>query len=84
MEIGVEMSLYPLADEYIPPIARFIERLNAHPDLKVVTNSMSTQVFGEYRRVFDTLALECRRVFEETGKAVFVMKILGPLSDPNA
>jgi uncharacterized protein YqgV (UPF0045/DUF77 family) len=81
MEIGVEISLYPLADEFIPPIADFIERLNTHAGVKVVTNSMSTQVFGEYRRVFDLLALECRRTFEQTGKAIFVMKVLGPLSD---
>ena len=84
MDIGVELSLYPLADEFIPPIARFIERLNKHAGLKVVTNSMSTQVFGEYRKVFDTLALECRRTFEEIGKAVFVMKVLGPLAEPLA
>ncbi len=81
MEIGVEISLYPLADEFIPPIADFIERLNTHAGVKVVTNSMSTQVFGEYGRVFDTLALECRHTFEQTGKAIFVMKVLGPLSD---
>ena len=81
MDIGVELSLYPLADDFIPPIAGFIERLNAHPGLKVVTNSMSTQVFGEYARVFEVLSKECRRTFEETGKAVFVMKVLGPLTD---
>jgi uncharacterized protein YqgV (UPF0045/DUF77 family) len=84
MQVGVELSLYPLAEDFIPPIARFIERLNTHAGLKVVTNSMSTQVFGEFQRVFDTLALECQRTFEEVGKAVFVMKVLGPLADPKA
>jgi uncharacterized protein YqgV (UPF0045/DUF77 family) len=84
MHIGVEMSLYPLTEEFIPPIAAFIARLNAHPGLKVVTNSMSTQVFGEYTRVFEVLAVECRRTFEETGKSIFVMKLLGPLDDPRA
>ena len=81
MEIGVEISLYPLADDYIPPIAGFIERLNRHAGLKVVTNSMSTQVFGEYVKVFAALTAECRRTFEEADKAVFVMKVLGPLAD---
>jgi uncharacterized protein YqgV (UPF0045/DUF77 family) len=81
MDIGVEISLYPLADEFIPPIAGFIERLNKHAGVKVVTNSMSTQVYGEYAQVFDMLALECRRTFEATGKAIFVMKVLGPLPD---
>ena len=82
MDIGVELSLYPLADDFIPPIADFIERLNAHAGLKVVTNSMSTQVFGEYTRVFEVLAVECRRTFEEAGKSVFAIKLLGPLNDP--
>ncbi len=81
MDIGVEISLYPLADEFIPPIAGFIERLHTHAGLKVVTNSMSTQVYGEYRQVFEVLALECRRTFEQAGKAIFVMKVLGPLAD---
>ena len=81
MEIGVEVSLYPLADDFIPPIAGFIERLNTHAGLRVVTNSMSTQVFGEYERVFEALAAECRSTFEQGGKAVFVMKVLGPLAD---
>jgi uncharacterized protein YqgV (UPF0045/DUF77 family) len=84
MDIGVEISLYPLADDYIAPIAGFIERLNAHPGLRVVTNSMSTQVFGEYQRVFDVLGGECRQTFEEAGKAIFVMKVLGPLADPQS
>ena len=82
MDIGVEISLYPLADEFIPPIADFIKRLNTHVGLRVVTNSMSTQVFGEYRKVFEVLATECRTTFEAAGKAVFVMKVLGPLADP--
>jgi uncharacterized protein YqgV (UPF0045/DUF77 family) len=82
MDIGVEISLYPLADEYIPRIAGFIERLNAHAGLRVVTNSMSTQVFGEYQRVFAVLGRECHQTFAEAGKAVFVMKVLGPLADP--
>lgn len=84
MDIGVEISLYPLAEDYIPPIAAFIERLNAHGGLKIVTNSMSTQVFGEYGRVFQVLQAECRKTFEDQGKAVFVMKLLGPLADPAA
>ena len=29
MDIGVEISLYPLRNDYIPPIRGFIDRLNA-------------------------------------------------------
>jgi uncharacterized protein YqgV (UPF0045/DUF77 family) len=81
MQIGVEISLYPLRAEFVPPIARFIERLEAEPRLKVVPNSMSTQVFGDFELVFEVLRRECRATFEREPKAVFVMKVLGPLGD---
>jgi uncharacterized protein YqgV (UPF0045/DUF77 family) len=80
MEIGVEISLYPLNADFIPPIQDFIDRLNLGKRLKVVTNSMSTQVFGEYDDVFGVLVREIRTTFENNAKAVFVMKVLGPLS----
>ena len=82
MEIGVEMSLYPLNADFIPPIQDFIDRLNAHGRFKVVTNSMSTQVFGEYDEVFNVLVREIRETFLHNAKAVFVMKVLGPLAPP--
>ncbi len=80
MDIGVEISLYPLHQEFIPPIQNFIDRLNADQRLRVVTNSMSTQVFGDYELVMQRLVRELRVTLEGNDKAVFVMKVLGPLS----
>ena len=77
MHVAVEMSLYPLTGTFIPPILDFIERLRKHPGLDVVTNSMSTQVSGEYDRVFDVLRAEIRASLSEAHRAVFVMKVLG-------
>jgi uncharacterized protein YqgV (UPF0045/DUF77 family) len=82
MDIGVEISLYPLTAEFIPPIEDFIRRLNADGGLKIVTNSMSTQVFGPYELVMGRLVRELRGTFETSAKAVFVMKVLGPLAAP--
>ncbi|HPF28379.1 MAG TPA: hypothetical protein P5528_07405 [Steroidobacteraceae bacterium] len=79
MEIGVEISLYPLDREFIPVITRFIDRLNQDCRLKVVTTSMSTQIFGPYDLVMALLTQELRPVFDRDGKSVFVLKILGPL-----
>lgn len=80
MDIAVELSLYPLNARYIPPIKDFIDRLNADRQLKVVTNSLSTQVFGSYEAVFGALTRELRTTFENNDKAVFVMKVIGPLA----
>jgi uncharacterized protein YqgV (UPF0045/DUF77 family) len=80
MDIAVELSLYPLNADYIPPIKDFIDRLNAHSQLKVVTNSLSTQVFGPYAGVFAALTRELKVTFANNDKSVFVMKVLGPMT----
>ena len=83
MDIGVEISLYPLREDFVPPIHDFLGRLNRVGGVRVVTNSMSTQVFGPYDVVMQLLAAELRTTFEALAgshdKAVFVMKVLGPL-----
>lgn len=76
MRAAVDISLYPLADEFIPAIEDFIERLNRHHGLEVRTNPMSTQIVGDYSVVMDALKLEMLTSFEHQGKAVFVLKIL--------
>lgn len=77
MRTTIEISLYPLDSNYIPPIKDFIERLNTYSELTVITNAMSTQVSGEHRRLFEVLAIETERSFVAVGRKVFVMKILG-------
>jgi uncharacterized protein YqgV (UPF0045/DUF77 family) len=82
MRIAVDISLYPLEVDYVPPILDFIERLNRHEGLHVVTNAMSTQVAGEHQQVFAALEAETRASFASGGRAVFVMKVLG--GEPSA
>ena len=77
MHVAVELSLYPLTDEFIPPILDLLERLRAWPGLAIVTNSMSTQVSGEFDAVFDALRAEMSRTLGASCRAVFVMKVLG-------
>jgi uncharacterized protein YqgV (UPF0045/DUF77 family) len=79
MEIAVEISLYPLERDFVPPIADFIERLGAHGGLRIVTNSMSTQVVGPCDAVMAALTNEMRSSFASGVRCVFVMKVLGAL-----
>ncbi|AIF98217.1 hypothetical protein [Alteromonas australica] len=76
MQVMVELSLYPLVNEYIPPIQAFIDRLNAYTELSVTTCSTSTQVTGEYNDVLPILGKEMQRTHEEVGQAIFVAKFL--------
>lgn len=79
MDIAVDISLYPLDRDFVPPIQDFIDRLQADTRLKVVTNSLSTQVSGPYDAVMAALVRELRPSLERDVKSVFVMKLLGPL-----
>ncbi|MGA2365508.1 MAG: YkoF family thiamine/hydroxymethylpyrimidine-binding protein [Steroidobacteraceae bacterium] len=84
MDVGVEISLYPLHQQYIGPIKDFIERINAEGDLRIITNSMSTQIFGDFDKVMQRLVREVRTSLanqeRNQDKAVFVLKILGPMT----
>ena len=82
MRVAVDISLYPLADDFIPPIKDVIERLNANSSVEVATNKMSTQIRGDYDDVMAALNQEIKKTFDQCPKAVFAIKILNnPLGD---
>ncbi len=77
MRISVDISLYPLTQDYVKPILAFIDQLESNPALIVKRNSLSTQIFGEYRDVMDTIDSEMEAVFEQLPHSVFAMKFIG-------
>ena len=77
MNVTVEISMYPLTSDYLRGIVDFIEALNSHPELEVLTNPTSTQVFGDYATVMSLLSREMRMAHESGEQAAFVMKVLG-------
>jgi uncharacterized protein YqgV (UPF0045/DUF77 family) len=82
MRVAVDISLYPLDKDFIPPIKDVIKRLNSHSSLEVTTNPMSTQIRGEYNDVMGALHKEIGTTFESLPKAVFAIRILNnPLGD---
>lgn len=82
MKVAVDISLYPLTENFIPPIEDVIARLNRHPGIEVSTNPMSTQIRGEYDDVMAALHDEIRETFDTVPKAVFAIRILNnPLED---
>lgn len=77
MQISIELSLYPLAqDNFKDEIWLFIKALRQNTELKVVTNGMSTQVFGDYDIALGFVLSEMKKVHEKLGTAVFVCKFI--------
>jgi uncharacterized protein YqgV (UPF0045/DUF77 family) len=81
MRAAVEISMYPLTGEYRPPIQDFIDRLNTHPGLTVLTNTLATQIWGELDHVMAVLTQEMSRSAQGP-QLVFVMKVLPGLAPP--
>ncbi|MCD4681230.1 MAG: hypothetical protein K8S00_12670 [Bacteroidales bacterium] len=75
MKASVEISYYPLEKNFIPPIQNFIDRLNTYKNLVVISNNMSTQVFGDYFEIMKAITIEIFKSFELPA-SVFVLKII--------
>ncbi|MFT4822400.1 MAG: hypothetical protein ACJAUG_003008 [Halioglobus sp.] len=76
MKLTAELSLYPLNEEYIPIIQAFIDALNLHSKLTIITNAMSTQVCGDYEVVFRAVQQELAANYQRFGKQVLVIKFI--------
>ena len=75
MKATIEISNYPLTEEFEPIITDFIRRCQ-QSRLTVKVNATSTHIQGEYDQVMDLLKTEIKTSFENYGKMIFVVKIL--------
>jgi uncharacterized protein YqgV (UPF0045/DUF77 family) len=85
MRAAVDISMYPLTGDYRVPIQAFIDRLNTHPGLKVLTNSLATQVWGPLDLIMAVLTEEMTRsAAAGAPQLIFVMKVLPGLAEPDS
>ncbi len=76
MLLSVEISMYPLAESYIPPIDDFIEKLNSFTGVQVETYPTCTVIMGEQGKVMDVLKEAMTWSHKKHGKAIFVTKFI--------
>jgi uncharacterized protein YqgV (UPF0045/DUF77 family) len=76
MKASIEISMYPLDKEYGNHILAFIKGLSEHPQLEVRSNTMSTQIFGDYDILMDLMKNEIKTAFATTKTTVMVLKIV--------
>lgn len=75
MKTTVEISNYPLNEDYENIILDFIERCKLH-EIKVKVNATSTHLQGDYDVVMKIIQQEIKASFEKYGKMIFVVKVL--------
>ncbi|MDZ4747249.1 MAG: hypothetical protein SH808_02105 [Saprospiraceae bacterium] len=74
MTSTIEISLYPLRDDYPSHVIRFLHKLKEIPDVEINSNGMSTIIIGTYASLWKQLGL----LMEEelaSGYSLFVMKV---------
>jgi uncharacterized protein YqgV (UPF0045/DUF77 family) len=77
MKISIEISLYPLAEEkFKAEIWSFVKKLRKVEGLNVITNGMSTQVFGDYDLATSHVMAEIKHVHHTLNTAVFICKFI--------
>jgi len=77
MEISVDISMYPLQQEFEAPILAFISQLKKEDTVEVVRNELSTQIHGDYKIIMALLEKEMFSVFTEIPDSIFVLKFVG-------
>lgn len=76
MRITAELSLYPLQDDYIPPILAFIRALEAGGRIEVRSNQLSTQLSGELGDVMAAVHGALEASFAAGGGQALVAKFV--------
>lgn len=74
MTSTIEISLYPLRDDYPSHVLHFLSQLKTIPNVEINTNGMSTIIIGEYSTLWKNLG-ELMEEELKSGSSLFVMKV---------
>ncbi|MGQ7868367.1 hypothetical protein [Sunxiuqinia sp. sy24] len=74
MYITVEISYYPLTENYDQPVFQLLDLLNNQPEITVESGTMSTLIRGEYDEVMQILNTSMKELMRNY-PSVFNLKI---------
>ncbi len=74
MIVAVEISLYPLSDDFERPVDIFLALLAENKQVKIEPGKMSSVLTGELSEIMAALSYAMEQVFQEN-PAVFNLKI---------
>ena len=83
MKITLEITMYPLTDGYKEAVKDFLRRLNKFESIEVITNGVSTQVFGEYDDVMSAYTEALKPSLEGETAISVVFKIINSHLPPD-
>lgn len=75
--------MYPLSDGYKEEVKSFLRNLNTEPNIDVITNGVSTQVFGEYDDVMNAYQKTLKSSLEGETPIAAVSKVINSHLPPD-
>lgn len=76
MILSAEITLYPLQEDFYPPIKATIDRLKSFDSITVNAFATATVLMGEYDVVMDAIKDTIAWSHHEFGRCVFIVKFL--------
>jgi uncharacterized protein YqgV (UPF0045/DUF77 family) len=83
MKVTLEITMYPLTDGYKEAVKDFLRRLNRQANIEVITNGVSTQIFGEYDDVMKAYTDSLRPSMEGETAIAVVTKVINSHLPPD-
>ncbi|MCF8460218.1 MAG: hypothetical protein K9G46_05810 [Flavobacteriales bacterium] len=83
MKVTLEITMYPLTDGFKEAVKDFLRRLNKFENIEVITNGVSTQVFGEYDDVMSAYTQALKPSMESGTPIAAVSKIINSHLPPD-
>lgn len=74
MTTTIEISMYPLTNDYPSHVIQFLGNLKQLPDVDISTNGMSTILIGNYTSIWNQLGVLIEEEMAK-GYSLFVMKV---------
>jgi len=74
--ITLDISYYTFTKEFLEQVQSFIDELNTFTKIEVLTNAVSTQVYGEFDDVMTAFQSTLKNHFQMFDNNVVVVKIL--------
>ncbi|MFN4122054.1 MAG: hypothetical protein ACK4GL_01980 [Flavobacteriales bacterium] len=81
MKVSIEISLYPLTENYTAYIDAFILLFNRESSIHVIVNGMSTQLFGNLDVIWPLLQKGIEQIHSQV-QASFVIKVISGIHQP--
>ncbi len=74
MKISVEITLIPIKKDYVSLVKKFIKILR-NSEFKVIENSLSTHIYGDYDSLMKFLNKEIKNIFCDKDHVIIQLKL---------